>query len=199
MGTKHTLGLKLPTDPRWAELAENNVEELLIDHAFCEQKAASNAISIAVKFPEYSEVVDKMIEVSQEELEHFGRVHQKILERGWILGKERKDPYVRELIGFMKKGGSRVRSLVEQLLLSAMIEARSCERFKLLYERIRDEDLRAFYYDLMVSEAGHYRLFLDLARKYGEGLDVDARWQEYLDEEARIIDSFKTHNSTMHG
>ncbi len=199
MGAKHTLGLKLPTDPRWAALAEENVQELLIDHAFCEQKAASNAISIAVKFPEYSEVVEKMIEVGQEELEHFGRVHQKILERGWRLGKERKDPYVRELMGFMKKGGSRERSLVEHLLLSAMIEARSCERFKLLHERIQDEDLRTFYYELMVSEAGHYRLFLDLARKYGTGIDVDGRWQEYLDEEARIIASFGDPDSTMHG
>lgn len=198
MGEKHTLGLKLPTDPIWAEKAESDIESLLIDHAFCEQKAASNAISISVKFPEYSEVVDKMIEVAQEELDHYGRVHQKIIERGWVLGKERKDPYVRELMSFMKKGGSRVEALVEHLLLSAMIEARSCERFKILQERIQDEDLQAFYYELMVSEAGHYRLFLDLARKYGEGIDVDQRWQEYLEQEAKIIKGFGK-KSTMHG
>ncbi|MFB6257348.1 MAG: tRNA-(ms[2]io[6]A)-hydroxylase [Flavobacteriales bacterium] len=198
MGNKHTLGLKLPTDPRWAALAEENIEELLIDHAFCEQKAASNAISISVKFPEYSEVVEQMIDVAREELEHYGRVHRKILERGWVLGKERKDPYVKELMKFMKKGGSREAALVEQLLLSAMIEARSCERFKLLTERIADEDLKSFYYELMVSEAGHYRLFLDLARKYGEGIDVDARWQEYLDQEARIVAELGK-ESTMHG
>lgn len=198
MGEKHTLGLKLPTDPLWAEKAESDLESLLIDHAFCEQKAASNAISVSVKFPEYSEVVEKMIEVAREELEHYGRVHQKILERGGVLGKERKDPYVRELMSFMKKGGSRVEALVEHLLLSAMIEARSCERFKLLYEKIQDEDLKAFYYELMVSEAGHYRLFLDLAKKYGEGIDVQKRWQEYLDQEAKIMAQFGK-ESTMHG
>ncbi len=198
MGDKYTLGLKLPTDERWASMAEENIQELLIDHAFCEQKAASNAISITVKFPEYSEIVDKMIEVAREELEHYGRVHQKIQERGWVLGKERKDPYVRDLMEFMKKGGGRVQVLVEHLLLSAMIEARSCERFKVLYERIDDEDLRDFYYELMVSEAGHYRLFLDLARKYGEGIDVDERWQEYLEEESRIIRNYGK-ESTMHG
>ncbi len=198
MGEKHTLGLKLPTDPRWAEMAENDIKELLIDHAFCEQKAASNAISISVKFPEYSEVVDRMIGVAQEEIEHFGQVHQKILERGWVLGKERKDPYVRELMGVMKKGGSRVEALVEHLLLSAMIEARSCERFRLLHQKVADEDLRTFYYDLMVSEAGHYRLFLDLAKKYGEGIDVERRWEEYLEAEASIIAQFGK-ESTMHG
>ncbi len=193
-----TLGLQLPTDPRWARLAEENLYEVLVDHAFCEQKAASNAITLMVRFPEYSDLVDKMVEIAREELEHFDMVHQKLLERGWKLGKERKDPYVHDLMAFMKKGGSREENLVERLLFAAMIEARSCERFKLLYQKVGDEDLKQFYWDLMVSEAGHYRVFLDFAYMHGKGVDVDKRWREFLDYEARVIQNYGKEGS-IHG
>ena len=192
------LGLKLPTDPRWVNVVEENIPEILTDHAYCEQKAASNAISVIIRFPEYPDVVDAMVEISREEMEHFGMVHQKMKERGIQLGWERKDPYVADLAKFMKKGGSRIMQFVEAMLFAAMIEARSCERFRLLAEQINDEDLRSFYRELMISEANHYTTFLGFARKYGTGVDVDQRWQEFLHYEAEIIQNYGK-RETIHG
>ncbi|NQX91013.1 MAG: tRNA-(ms[2]io[6]A)-hydroxylase [Flavobacteriales bacterium] len=193
------LGLKMATDPRWVKLVEGNISEILTDHAWCEQKAASNAISTIVRFPEYSDVVDEMTRISLEEMEHFQMVCEKIKERGYVLGPERKDPYVKDLATFIKKGGgSREKMLVDSLLLAAMIEARSCERFKLLSEKINDEELRDFYYELMVSEAGHYTTFISLARKHNGGIDVDARWQEFLEYESGLMEKYGK-EETIHG
>ncbi|MBK7886999.1 MAG: tRNA-(ms[2]io[6]A)-hydroxylase [Bacteroidetes bacterium] len=190
--------LKLPTDPRWVNIVEKNIEEILTDHAYCEQKAASNAITIVVKNPEKSDLVKAVLEVAQEELQHFQMVHEKLLARGFVLGRERKDEYVNLLYDFMRKGGSSAQQLLDRLLFAAMIEARSCERFKVLSENIKDDDLRVFYHDLMVSEANHYTLFLNFARKYGEGEDVEKRWQEWLDYEGEIIQGFGK-KETIHG
>ncbi len=192
------LGLKLPTDPRWVNIAEQNIKEILIDHAFCEQKAASNAISIIVQHPEYSDLVTEMAALAKEELSHFEMVHEKIKSRGWILGRERKDAYVNDLLKFVKKGGSRIEALVEKLLFGALIEARSCERFRILSENIQDQELAEFYRMLMVSEANHYTLFLSFARKLGEGIDVNKRWQEFLDYEASVIAQYGN-KETIHG
>lgn len=192
------LGLRLPTDPRWVNVVEKNISEILTDHAWCEQKAASNAISTIVRFHEHEDLVEELTRISLEEMEHFGMVHEKIKERGLELGPERKDPYVHDLAGFIKKGGSREQQLVDRLLFAAMIEARSCERFRILSEEIADEDLRGFYRELMISEANHYTTFLKYARQYGGGIDVDARWQEFLDFEATLMEKYgKT--ETMHG
>lgn len=192
------LRLRLPTDPRWANIAEGNIEEILTDHAFCEQKAASNAISLIVLYPEYTDIVQQMVAIAQEELEHFAQVHNIILQRGYILGRERKDDYVGDLMKFLKKGTSREVYLVERLLFSAMIEARSCERFRVLAENISDKELAAFYDGLMASEANHYTTFITLARKYNHGIDVDARWQEFLDYEAEVIANYGK-RETIHG
>lgn len=192
------LGLKLPTDPRWVNIVEKNIEEVLTDHAYCEQKAASNAISIVVKFPEKTELVKALLEVAQEELQHFQQVHEKLVERGYVLGRERKDEYVNLLYDFMRKGGSREQQLIDRLMFAAMIEARSCERFKVLSENIRDEDLRSFYRELMISEANHYTMFIGFARKYASAEDVDARWKEWLDYEGEIIRNFGK-KETVHG
>jgi len=192
------LGLKLPTDPRWANIVESNIEEILTDHAWCEQKAATNALSMIINNPNYPELVTALIELAKEELLHFELVHNLIKERGLKLGLERKDHYVNELYKFMNKGGSRLQSLVDRLLFSAMIEARSCERFRVLSENITDKDLAKFYRDLMISEAGHYTMFIGFARKYGENIDVDKRWKEWLEYEASIISNYgKT--ETIHG
>src|SRR5690606_12640867 len=145
---------------------ESNIEEILTDHAFCEQKAASNAITLIVLHPELSDLVQEMSLLVQEEMDHFKRVHDIILERGYVLGNELKDDYVNELQKFIKKGGSKKERLVDRLLFAAMIEARSCERFKVLSEYINDKQLADFYYELMVSEAAHYTAFIKLARKY---------------------------------
>ena len=184
------LGLKLPTDPRWANIAESNLEEILTDHAWCEQKAATNAISLITLNSELTDMVTDLLEVAREELQHFHQVHEIIKSRGFQLGRERKDDYVNDLYKFMKKGGSRTEHLVERLLFAAMIEARSCERFKVLSDHIQDEELAKFYRDLMVSEANHYTLFLNYAKKYGKGVDVAKRWKEWLDGEAAIIASY---------
>lgn len=192
------LGLQLPTDPRWANVAEGNLEEILTDHAWCEQKAATNAISLITINSEKEDLVTDLLAVAKEELEHFEQVHQIIKDRGYQLGRERKDDYVGDLYQFMKKGGSRQEQLIERLLFAAMIEARSCERFKVLSDNIKDKDLAKFYKDLMVSEANHYTMFLKYARKYGEGIDVDARWKAWLEGEAKIIASYGT-KETIHG
>jgi tRNA-(ms[2]io[6]A)-hydroxylase len=192
------LGLQLPTDPRWAELVRQDLPELLTDHAWCEQKAASNAISLIVRHPELSELVAELIRIAQEELEHFRRVVEKIHARGWVLGPERKDHYVNELAQFIRKDGTREERLVDRLLFSAMIEARSCERFKVLTEGVDDAELKAFYRELMISEAGHYTTFIGFARRYGDRVDVDARWKEYLAYEANVVASYGK-APTMHG
>ncbi|WP_242094056.1 tRNA-(ms[2]io[6]A)-hydroxylase [Aestuariivivens sediminicola] len=192
------LGLKLPTDPRWVNIVEKNIEEILTDHAFCEQKATSTAISLIVSFPEYTELVQEMIALVKEEISHFKMVHDKILERGWVLGRDRKDAYVVELVKFFPKGGSRTTQLIHRLLYAALIEARSCERFRLLSQELEDKELAEFYKKLMVSEANHYTMFLSFARQYGDKKEVDAKWQQLLDYEAQIMANLGT-SEAIHG
>ncbi|MES2133574.1 MAG: tRNA-(ms[2]io[6]A)-hydroxylase [Bacteroidota bacterium] len=194
------LGLKLETDPRWVNIVEKNIEEILTDHAYCEQKAATNALSIMISYPYHTDLVDEMLKLAKEELTHFEMVHQKIKDRGLKLGFERKDEYVGELYKFMRKGDHRKGIvLIDRLLFAAMIEARSCERFKLLSEQINDEDLKEFYHELMISEATHYTLFIGFARKYGaETENIDARWQQWLDYEASVLKKYSK-KETIHG
>lgn len=192
------LGLKLPTDPRWVNIVEKNIEDILTDHAYCEQKATSTAISLIVSFPEYTELVQEMVALVKEEISHFKMVHDKILENGWVLGRDRKDAYVIQLIGFFPKGGSRTTQLVHRLLYAALIEARSCERFRLLSEELEDKELAEFYRKLMVSEANHYTMFLGFARQYGDRKEVDKKWNELLDFEAQIMKNLSK-SETIHG
>jgi tRNA-(ms[2]io[6]A)-hydroxylase len=192
------LGLKLPTDPRWVNIVEKNIKEILTDHAFCEQKATSTAISLIVSFPEYTELVQEMVALVKEEISHFKLVHDKIIERGWTLGRDRRDDYVIELIKFFPKGGSRTTQLVHRLLYAALIEARSCERFRLLSEELQEKELADFYRNLMVSEANHYTMFLSFARKYGNKKEVDTKWQQLLEYESKIISNLGT-SEAIHG
>jgi tRNA-(ms[2]io[6]A)-hydroxylase len=195
---KTMLGLKLPTDPRWVNIVEKNIEDILTDHAWCEQKAASTAISLIVSFPEYTELVEEMIALAEEEMSHFKMVHDKIVEHGWTLGRDRKDEYVAKITTFFPKGGSRSTQLVHRLLYAALIEARSCERFRLLSEQLTDKKLARFYRNLMISEANHYSLFLSYARKYGERTETDKKWQALLDFEAMIVKDLGK-KETIHG
>ncbi len=191
----------MATDPRWVNIVEKNLEEILIDHAFCEQKAASNSISIIVQYPQYSDLVESMVEICKEEMEHFKMVHDKIKERGFKLGFERKDPYVKDLSNYLKKNksnSSREGYFVNQMLFAAMIEARSCERFKILSEELQEKDLRDFYRMLMESEARHYVTFLNFAKKYGGKIDVNARWEEFLKFEADLMKEYGK-SETIHG
>jgi tRNA-(ms[2]io[6]A)-hydroxylase len=190
--------LKLSTDPRWVEIASTNIEELLTDHAWCEQKAATNAITLIAYNSEHPELVTELTKICQEELEHFSQVHEIIKQRGFTLGRERKDHYVNELFRFMKKDGSRNDALVDRLLFAAMIEARSCERFKVLSENIQDIELATFYRELMISEAGHYTTFLNFARKYGNKEKVDQRWKEWITFENELIQNYGK-KETVHG
>jgi len=192
------LGLKLPTDPRWVNIVEKNIDEILTDHAYCEQKAASTAISLIVSFPEYTELIEEMIALSREEMGHFKMVHDRIIARGNSLGRDRKDEYVLQLVKFFPKGGSRTTQLVHRLLYAALIEARSCERFRLLSEELEDKELAEFYHKLMVSEASHYTMFLKFARQYGDRKEVDEKWQNLLTFEAEIMKSLSKSKS-IHG
>lgn len=192
------LGLKLPTDPRWVDIAEKNIEEILTDHAYCEQKAASTAISLIITYPELTELVEAMTDLAQEEMSHFKMVHNKITERGLVLGPGQKDEYVLDLMKFFPKGGSRNDQLVHRLLYAALIEARSCERFRLLSEKLEDEKLRKFYRKLMISEANHYTMFLNFARKYGNREAVDEKWKSLLEYEAELMKNLGKKES-IHG
>jgi len=192
------LGLKLLTDPRWANIAESNLEEILTDHAWCEQKAASNAIFLITNNSEHTDLMIKMAEIAMEEMEHFKQVVEIIEKRGYTLGRERKDDYVNQLMKFARKDGSRNMSFIDRLLFAAMIEARSCERFRVLSKNIKDAELAKFYHDLMVSEATHYTTFLTFARKYAEDVDVDKRWAEWLEYEGELIQSYGK-SEAIHG
>jgi tRNA-(ms[2]io[6]A)-hydroxylase len=192
------LGLKLPTDPRWVNLAEMDLEEILTDHAYCEQKAATSCISLIQAYPEYEEMVREVAPIVTEEWGHFRAVLREMDKRGLKLGRQRKDEYVNKLLAFQKKGISREEKLLEKLLICALIEARSCERFRLMSLHINDVDLRDFYHRFMVSEAGHYRLFIELARKYFDEQQVNKRWQEYLEREAQIMQELELRGDRMH-
>lgn len=192
------LGLKLPTDPRWAKIAESNLEEILTDHAWCEQKAATNAIMLIINNSEHEDLVSEMADIAIEEMQHFKMVHDIIKERGYTFGRERRDDYVNELMRFLKKDGSRNQSFIDRLLFAAMIEARSCERFRVLSQNIKDEELKKFYHELMISEANHYTTFLGYAQKYATDVDVEKRWKEWLEYEAKIIQNYGKKES-IHG
>lgn len=198
MKDKFTLGLELPTDPRWVDIAEKNIEDILVDHAYCEQKAASACISLIVLYPEKEKLVEMLTPVVAEEWGHFERVMEELKKRGYRLGRQRKDEYVEALNKVLKSGGSREQQLVEKLLMNALIEARSAERFKMLWKNINDPELSKFYYELMVSEAGHYKNFLQLAKEYMPAEAVDKRWRELLEEEAEIMANLKVRGDRMH-
>lgn len=196
--TKHVLGLQLPTDPRWINIAEKNLEDILVDHAYCEQKAASSCISLIIRFPDKDKLVEMLTPVVAEEWSHFERVLDQLKKRGMGLGPQRKDEYVIALSKTARSGGSRERQLMDQLLINALIEARSCERFKLLWKNLADPELQKFYYELMVSEASHYKNFIRLAKEYLPAEEVDKRWRELLLQEADIIRSLEVRPDRMH-
>lgn len=192
------LGLKLPTDPRWVDLAEMDLAEILTDHAYCEQKAATSCISLIQGYPDKTQMVKDLAPIVTEEWGHFRLVLLELERRDLKLGYQRKDEYVNELLKFEKKGGTREDRLLERLLICALIEARSCERFRLLSLNLKEDDLKEFYHRFMVSEAGHYRLFIDLAKTYFPEERVKARWQEYLDKEAEIMGQLELRGDRMH-
>lgn len=192
------LGLALATDPRWLNIAQKNIREILIDHAYCEQKAASSCISLIIQYPENDILVKTLTPMVSEEWSHFERVLEKLRVRGWTLGFQRKDEYIAKLNSLMKQGGNRKQQLVEKLLMNALIEARSCERFRLLAKEIPDDDLSAFYHELMVSEAGHYKVFLSLARQASDPDRVEARWKELLLQESPVIESLEVRSDRLH-
>ncbi len=192
------LGLHLPTDPRWVDLASISLQDILSDHAYCEQKAASSCISLIQQYPDKKEMVEQVSPVVTEEWGHFRMVLAELKKRNLQLGFQRKDEYVKALLSFQQKGGSRNDRLIEQLLCCALIEARSCERFRLLSLYLKEEGLQDFYHQFMVSEAGHYRMFLDLAELYSTKEQVRKRWQEYLNHEAEIMKSLEIRGDRMH-
>jgi tRNA-(ms[2]io[6]A)-hydroxylase len=184
------LGLKLPTDPRWASAAQHHLQDILTDHAYCEQKAASTAISLLITYPELPELVQEMAALAREEMSHFELVHQQIVKRGFALGRERKDEYAGALSRFFPQTKDRSLRLVHRLLVAALIEARSCERFRVLSETLEDAELARFYRNLMASEAGHYTLFLRLARNYASRDLVDPLWASLLQFEEGLMATF---------
>ena len=195
---KTILKLKLNTDPRWVDIASKNIEDILVDHAWCEQKAASTGISMIIHYPEKTRLVDELTDLVAEEWSHFERVLLELRKRGYQLGRPRRDEYVVQLLAHVRKGGPRERQLLDQLLVSALIEARSCERFKLLWKHIPDPELSKFYYELMVSEAGHFVSYVDLAKEYCDPKDVEARLQELLKIEGEIVTNLPVRDDRMH-
>ena len=196
--TKTILGLRLPTDPRWVNLAEKSMQEILTDHAWCEQKAASTCISLIQGFSDKEKIVLELSPIVTEEWGHFRLVLAELKKRNLQLGRQRKDEYVNALIQFQKKGGAENDRLLDQLLMMALIEARSCERFKQLSEGLNDEYLRNFYRRFMESEAGHYTLFLELAETYMDKEKVRERWKEWLEYEAEVMKKLAVRGDRMH-
>lgn len=192
------LGLKLATDPYWVNIAEKSIDEILTDHAYCEQKAASTCISLIIQYPEKTDLVEELTPIVAEEWGHFRKVLKEMKVRGFQFGKNRSDDYVVQLMKFQRKGGKDTERLMDKLLISAMIEARSCERFRLLSLHISDEVLKSFYHEFMVSEAGHYRTFIDLAKHYCGEEPVKKRWQEMLEFESNIMQDRKLRGDRMH-
>jgi len=181
------LGLKFETETSWAEIAKNDLQQILTDHAFAEQKAASNAVSIIINYSEETELVKAMSDIAIEEMEHFRMVHLLMVKRNMVLGREQKNDYAKHLHGFFPKTKDRTDALIQRLLIAALIEARSCERFKVFSENLDDKELSDFYKDLMVSEANHYKIFLGFAREYQDRKIVDEKWQNLLVYEADFM------------
>lgn len=196
--TKTILGLQLPTDPRWVDLAEISLQDILTDHAYCEQKAATSCISLIQRYSDKERIINELAPIVTEEWGHFRLVLAELQKRNLSLGKQRKDVYVNALLEFTKKGGSEEDRLLDQLLLMAMIEARSCERFKRLSEGLQDEYLRNFYRRFMESEAGHYTLFIELAETYTHVQKVRKRWNEWLQYEAEVMKNLEIRGDRMH-
>lgn len=195
---KNILGLQLPTDPRWANLSTISLQEILTDHAFCEQKAATSCISLIQRYADKKKLVDELAPIVTEEWGHFRLVLNELNKRNLLLGKQRKDEYVNKLMPFQKKGGSEADHFLDKLLIFALIEARSCERFKRLSEGLEDEYLQKFYRRFMESEAGHYALFIELAETYIDKNKVRNRWKEWLDFEAEIMKDLEVRGDRIH-
>ena len=196
--TKNILGLQLPTDPRWVNLASISLEDILTDHAYCEQKAANTCISLITKNNDKDELVNELSPIVTEEWGHFRMVLAELRKRNLTLGSQRKDEYVNKLLEFQKKGGNPEERFLDQLLTMALIEARSCERFKRLSEGLEDEYMRNFYRKFMESEAGHYTLFITLAETYISKEKVRARWKEWLKYEAEVIKNLAVRGDRVH-
>jgi tRNA-(ms[2]io[6]A)-hydroxylase len=195
---KNILGLQLPTDPRWVNLARLSLEDILVDHAYCEQKAATSCISLIQKYPEKDKLIQALAPIVTEEWGHFRMVHAELQKRGWQMGKQRKDLYVNKLIEFQQKGGDADGRFLDQMLTMALIEARSCERFKRLSEGLQDPYLRRFYKKFMESEAGHYHLFITLAEEYIGKEKVRRRWKQWLQFEASVMEELELRGDRMH-
>lgn len=197
-GTKSILGLRLPTDPRWAQLAQISLQDILTDHAYCEQKAAASCMSLIQRYSQRPKLVSALAPIVTEEWGHFRLVLAELQKRGLVLGKQRKDEYVAALIDFCQKGGSEEGRLLDQLLTMAMIEARSCERFKRLSEALADPHLQTFYRRFMESEAGHYALFIELAETYVDKATVATRWKQWLEHEAGVMKNLTVRGDRIH-
>lgn len=196
--TKNILGLQLPTDPRWVDLAEISLEAILTDHAYCEQKAATTCITLIQRYSDKEKLVQDLAPIVSEEWGHFRLVLNELKKRGLHLGKQRKDVYVNKLLEFQKKGGSPDDRLLDHLLTMALIEARSCERFKRLSEGLSDAYLRKFYRRFMESEAGHYTLFIELAETYAAKTKVRKRWKEWLAYESSLMEDMEVRGDRIH-
>ncbi len=181
------LGLKFETSTSWAEIAKDNLQQILTDHAFAEQKAASNAVSIIINYSEESDLVTEMSKIAIEEMEHFKMVHDLMVERGMTLGREQTNTYAKSLQSFFSKTKDRTEALIQRLLVAALIEARSCERFKVFSENLEDQELSKFYEELMISEANHYTTFLGFARQYQDRNIVDEKWNKLLAFESSLM------------
>jgi tRNA 2-(methylsulfanyl)-N6-isopentenyladenosine37 hydroxylase len=195
---KHVLGLELPTDPRWVDIAKKSIGDILVDHAYCEQKAASSCISLIIQYPEKDKLVATLAPVVAEEWSHFEQVLEQLRKRNIPLGPQRKDEYVEGIHKLIRKGGSREQQLLEKLLMNALIEARSCERFRLLWKELADQELSQFYYELMVSEAGHYKNFIHLAKEYCPSEEVESRWRELVRQESDVVKSLTLRSDRIH-
>ena len=182
--TSEELTLRVATAPAWLELAVQQFDRVLSDHAHCEKKAAAHALSLLNLYPHVPGLARAMARLAAEESEHLSQVIALLEKRGVKLGRDGGDPYAKGLQTQVRQGEPA--RLVDQLLVSAVIEARSRERLELLATGLDDPELRTFYGRLALAEAGHGNLFLKLAQRV-DARDVEARLPHWLDREAELI------------
>ena len=179
--------LKTSTSPEWVETVLKQFDQFLVDHAACERKASATAIKFVVHYRDRADLMEPMIGLAREELDHFSQVYSLMKKRKISMGSDERDPYVSRLLKLIR--GAKEERFLDRLIIASVIEARGCERFGLLAEASPDREVREFYGKLAESEQRHQSLFLKLALTFFKTEDVQLRLDAILDHEAEIVTS----------
>ena len=190
------LCLKCETNSEWIEIAKENLLDVIMDHAHCEKKAAVTGMNLINNYPEKTDLAFEMADLIEEEIDHFRSVVKILDERGETLNEDKGDDYAKKLFNQLRK--TQPERFLDHLLVAGIVEARSCERLQILADNLDDEKLKAFYTELVKSEAGHYMAFVKLAKNYFDENVVKSRLDELTDLAAEIVKNL-SNKPAMHG